>query len=41
MNASASVGALAFINEYSGYAVTPAPYNGFAELKLAGPRWKL
>ena len=28
-------GALELVNEYSGCAALPAPYNGFAELKLA------
>jgi hypothetical protein len=28
-----SAGALGFVNEYSGYAVTPAPYIAFAELE--------
>jgi hypothetical protein len=32
-----SAGALAFINEYSGSAAPPAPYNAFAERKLACP----
>ncbi len=32
-----SAGALAFVNEYSGYAVRPAHYIAFAELKLAHP----
>jgi hypothetical protein len=27
----ASAGALAFVNEYSGAAALPAPYNAFAE----------
>src|SRR5260370_5645269 len=30
-------GALAFVNEYSGFAVQPARYIAFAERKLAGP----
>jgi hypothetical protein len=30
-----AAGALEFVNEYSGCAARPAPYNGFAELKLA------
>jgi len=33
----ASAGALEFINEYSGLAASPAPYNAFAEPKLACP----
>ena len=33
----ASAGALAFVNEYSGSAALPAPYNAFAEHKLACP----
>ena len=32
-----SAGALEFVNEYSGSAAVSAPYNGFAELKLACP----
>jgi hypothetical protein len=28
-----SAGALAFVNEYSGSAAPPAPYNAFAERK--------
>ncbi len=32
-----SAGALEFDNEFSGSAAVPAPYNGFAELKLAYP----
>src|SRR6266851_2556362 len=32
-----SVGALAFVNEYSGFAVQPARYIAFAERKLARP----
>jgi hypothetical protein len=36
-HSSESAGALEFLNEYSGCAVTPAPYNGFAELELACP----
>lgn len=32
-----SAGALAFVNEYSGFAVRPARYIAFAELKLACP----
>jgi hypothetical protein len=31
----ASAGALAFVNEYSGSAALPAPYNAFAECKPA------
>src|SRR5438132_3983532 len=31
----ASTGALAFVNEYSGSAAPPAPYNAFAERQLA------
>src|SRR5262249_1716331 len=33
----ASAGALVFVNEYSGSAAPPAPYNAFAEHKLACP----
>jgi hypothetical protein len=33
----ASAGALVFVNEYSGSAALPAPYNAFAEHKLACP----
>jgi hypothetical protein len=33
----ASTGALAFVNEYSGSAAPPAPYNAFAERQLACP----
>jgi len=33
----ASAGALAFVNEYSGSAALPAPYNAFAERQLACP----
>ena len=33
----ASVGALAFVNEYSGSAALPALYNAFAERQLACP----
>ena len=33
----ASAGALAFVNEYSGSAAPPAPYNAFAERQLACP----
>ena len=36
-----SAGALELVNEYSGYAVIPAPYIGFAELELACPWWRL
>jgi hypothetical protein len=32
-----SVGALAFVNEHSGSAATPAPYNAFAERQQACP----
>ena len=32
-----SAGALAFVNEYSGFAVQPARYIAFAERKLARP----
>jgi hypothetical protein len=32
-----SAGALEFVNEYSGFAVAPAHYIAFAELKLARP----
>jgi hypothetical protein len=32
-----SAGALAFVNEYSGPAALPAPYNAFAERKQACP----
>ena len=32
-----SAGALEFVNEYSGFAVTPAHYIAFAELKHARP----
>jgi hypothetical protein len=32
-----SAGALTFVNEYSGSAALPAPYNAFAERKLACP----
>jgi hypothetical protein len=32
-----SAGALTFVNEYSGSAAPPAPYNAFAERKLACP----
>jgi hypothetical protein len=32
-----SAGALAFINEYSGSAASPAPYNAFAERQLTCP----
>src|SRR5215468_3975587 len=32
-----SAGALAFVNEYSGSAAPPAPYNAFAERKHACP----
>jgi hypothetical protein len=31
----ASAGALAFVNEYSGAAASPAPSNAFAERQLA------
>jgi hypothetical protein len=33
----ASASALAFVNEYSGFAASPAPYNAFAERQLACP----
>ena len=33
----ASASALAFVNEYSGSAASPAPYNAFAERQLACP----
>jgi hypothetical protein len=33
----ASAGALVFVNEYSGSAAASAPYNAFAEHKLACP----
>ena len=33
----ASAGALVFVNEYSGSAALPAPYNAFAERQLACP----
>ena len=33
----ASAGALAFVNEYSGSAASPAPYNAFAERQRAYP----
>jgi hypothetical protein len=33
----ASAGALAFVNEYSGSAASPAPYNAFAERQVAWP----
>ena len=33
----ASASALAFVNEYSGSAAPPAPYNAFAERQLACP----
>ena len=33
----ASAGVLAFVNEYSGSAASPAPYNAFAERQLACP----
>jgi hypothetical protein len=32
-----SAGALTFVNEYSGSAAPPAPYNAFAERKLECP----
>ena len=32
-----SAGALEFVNEHSGFAVAPAHYIAFAELKLARP----
>lgn len=32
-----SAGALEFVNEYSGFAVAPAHYIAFVELKLARP----
>ena len=32
-----SAGALEFVNEYSGFAVAPAHYIAFAELKPARP----
>jgi len=32
-----AAGALAFVNEYSGSAAPPAPYNVFAERKHACP----
>ena len=32
-----SAGALVFVNEYSGSAAASAPYNAFAEHKLACP----
>ncbi len=35
-----SAGALEFVNEYSGLAALAAPYNAFAELKLACPLLK-
>jgi hypothetical protein len=33
----ASAGALAFVNEYSGFAALPAPYNAFAARQRACP----
>jgi hypothetical protein len=33
----ASAGALAFVNEYSGSAASPAPYNAFAARQRACP----
>ena len=36
-----SAGALVFVNEYSGSAAPPAPYNAFAEHKLACPLTQL